>query len=166
MSDCPAPMTSSPGDASDDESPVSYLGMYFRDLARLRGERQRRLLPVRAVGFLRGHLGVRIAVIAQLVDRHFMRDHHVLVLDVRPAAEYRAGHIRGARSVPIGELQRRVAELPTKVDVVAYCRGPYCVYADEAVARLRRRGIRARRLDAGFPDWKAAGLPVGVGPTP
>lgn len=89
-----------------------------------------------------------------------MRADEVVVLDVRPAAEYRSGHILGARSVPIRELQRRVAELPKKSEVVAYCRGPYCVYADEAVALLRRRGFRARRLDTGFPDWKAAGLPI------
>jgi rhodanese-related sulfurtransferase len=95
-----------------------------------------------------------------------MRADQVVVLDVRPGAEYRAGHIRGARSVPIGELQRRVAELPTKGEVVAYCRGPFCVYADEAVARLRGRGIHARRLDIGFPDWKAAGLPVETGSKP
>jgi rhodanese-related sulfurtransferase len=89
-----------------------------------------------------------------------MRSDEVIVLDVRPAAEYRSGHILGARSVPVRELQRRVAELPKKSEIVAYCRGPFCVYADEAVALLRRRGFRARRLDTGFPDWKAAGLPV------
>jgi len=95
-----------------------------------------------------------------------MRKNEVIVLDVRPVAEYRSGHIRGARSIPVRELQRRMAELPKDADVVAYCRGPYCVYADEAVALLRRRGIRARRLDTGFPDWKAAGLPVGVDSRP
>jgi rhodanese-related sulfurtransferase len=89
-----------------------------------------------------------------------MRKDEVVVLDVRPADEYRSGHIHGARSVPVRELQRRLAELPKKTEVVAYCRGPYCVYADEAVALLRRRGFRALRLDTGFPDWKAAGLPV------
>jgi rhodanese-related sulfurtransferase/DNA-binding transcriptional ArsR family regulator len=94
-----------------------------------------------------------------------MRRDEVVVLDVRPEEEYRAGHIRGARSVPVGELQRRLAGLPKKLEVVAYCRGPFCVYADEAVALLRRRGFRAVRLDTGFPDWKAAGLPV-VNSTP
>ena len=82
------------------------------------------------------------------------------VLDVRPAEEYRAGHIAGARSVPLEELEARLDDLPSEVEVVAYCRGPYCVFADEAVERLRERGRRARRLDLGFPDWKAAGLPV------
>lgn len=91
-----------------------------------------------------------------------IRQENVIVLDVRPSAEFRSGHIRGARSIPIRELKRRLAELPKKRDVVAYCRGPYCVYADEAVALLCRRGFNARRLDTGFPDWKAAGLPIGV----
>jgi rhodanese-related sulfurtransferase len=97
----------------------------------------------------------------QLLRR--LRKEDVIVLDVRPVEEYRAGHIRGARSIPIRELQRRVAELPRKTEVVAYCRGPYCVYADEAVSLLRHRGFRARRLDTGFPDWRAAGHPVAAG---
>jgi rhodanese-related sulfurtransferase len=84
----------------------------------------------------------------------------VLLLDVRPEAEYAAGHIAGARSVPIGELRRELRALPKDSDVVAYCRGPYCVYADDAVRELRRRGFRARRLVDGFPEWKRAGLPV------
>jgi len=99
----------------------------------------------------------------------------VVVLDVRPAAEYAAGHIAGARSVPASELNRHldgVAELdgldgldalPAGADVVAYCRGPYCVYADDAVRELTRRGVRARRLADGFPEWKRAGLPVAAG---
>jgi rhodanese-related sulfurtransferase len=95
-----------------------------------------------------------------------MRKDSLVVLDVRPAAEYRSGHIVGARSMPIRELQRRLAELPKRSEVVAYCRGPFCVYADEAVALLRRRGFRARRLTTGFPDWKAAGLPVAAEETP
>ena len=87
----------------------------------------------------------------------------VLVLDVRPTAEYGAGHIAGARSVPIGELHRQLRALPKDTDVVAYCRGPYCVYADEAVRELNRKGFRARRLIDGFPEWKRAGLPVEAG---
>jgi DNA-binding transcriptional ArsR family regulator len=87
----------------------------------------------------------------------------VLVLDVRPPAEYRAGHIAGARSTPIGELRRHLRALPPDADVVAYCRGPYCVYADEAVHELNRKGFRARRLIDGFPEWKWAGLPVAAG---
>ncbi len=89
-----------------------------------------------------------------------IREKDVIVLDVRPAAEFEAGHIAGARSVPVGELEKRLKEIPKRHEVVAYCRGPFCVYADEAVAQLRRRGYRARRLEIGFPDWRAAGLPV------
>jgi rhodanese-related sulfurtransferase len=84
----------------------------------------------------------------------------VLLLDVRPAAEYRAGHIPGARSVPISELAERLDSLPSDQEVVAYCRGPYCVFADEAVALLGEQGYRAARLTEGFPEWQAAGLPV------
>jgi rhodanese-related sulfurtransferase len=87
----------------------------------------------------------------------------VLVLDVRPEAEYAAGHIAGARSVPIGELRRQLKALPKETDVVAYCRGPYCVYADDAVRELNRRGFQARRLIDGYPEWKRAGLPVAAG---
>jgi rhodanese-related sulfurtransferase/predicted transcriptional regulator len=87
----------------------------------------------------------------------------VLVLDVRPASEYAAGHIAGARSTPIGELRRQLRALPRDAEVVAYCRGPYCVYADEAVRELNRKGFRARRLIDGYPEWKRAGLPVAAG---
>jgi rhodanese-related sulfurtransferase len=86
----------------------------------------------------------------------------VVVLDVRPVAEYNAGHIPTARSVPVGEL-RRLRNVSKDSEVVAYCRGPYCVYADEAVRQLRRRGYRARRLEDGFPEWKRAGLPITTG---
>jgi rhodanese-related sulfurtransferase len=84
----------------------------------------------------------------------------VVVLDVRPRAEYRAGHLPDAVSVPIDELSDLVDELPGGAEVVAYCRGPYCVYADDAVRLLRARGRAARRLDVGFPEWRRAGLPV------
>lgn len=86
----------------------------------------------------------------------------VVVLDVRPAPEFAAGHIAGARSVPLAELERHLCSLPQDLEVVAYCRGPYCVYADDAVRLLRRRGYRARRLEDGFPEWKRAGLPLGA----
>ena len=92
-----------------------------------------------------------------------LRRGEVLVLDVRPAAEYAAGHIAGARSAPAAELHRHLRALPAGADVVAYCRGPYCVYADEAVRELTRLGFRARRLMDGFPEWKRAGLPVAAG---
>jgi rhodanese-related sulfurtransferase/DNA-binding transcriptional ArsR family regulator len=87
----------------------------------------------------------------------------VTLLDVRPALEYRQGHIPGARSVPVDELERRLAELPRDREVVAYCRGPYCVYSDEAAELLQRHGFSVRRLDEGFPEWRAAGLPVEAG---
>jgi rhodanese-related sulfurtransferase len=97
----------------------------------------------------------------ELVRR--LRAGDVIVLDVRPAAEYQAGHVRGARSVPITELRRRLRELPRDVDIVAYCRGPYCVYANDAVRQLRKRGYRARRLQDGYPEWRRQGLPVAAG---
>lgn len=92
-----------------------------------------------------------------------VRAHEVVVLDTRPASEYAAGHIAGALSVPVEDLQRRLRQLPKDQDYVAYCRGPYCVYADRAVEILRSKGRRARRLLEGFPEWQAAGLPVEVG---
>jgi rhodanese-related sulfurtransferase len=92
-----------------------------------------------------------------------LRAGDVILLDVRPAAEYQAGHVRGARSVPITELRRRLRELPRDVDIVAYCRGPYCVYANDAVRQLRKRGYRARRLQDGYPEWRRQGLPVAAG---
>lgn len=94
----------------------------------------------------------------ELVKR--LRDGEVVVIDVRPAAEYAAGHIRGAVSIPINELGKRLKELPRNRRVVAYCRGPYCVYADDAVRTLRKRGYKAVRLEEGYPEWAAAGLPV------
>jgi rhodanese-related sulfurtransferase/predicted transcriptional regulator len=84
----------------------------------------------------------------------------LVVLDVRPAAEYAAGHLPGAVSIPVGELRRRLAELPGDREVVAYCRGPYCAFAHEAVAVLRQEGFSARRLEDGLPEWQAAGLAV------
>ena len=89
-----------------------------------------------------------------------MRAGSAVLLDVRPAREFAAGHITGARSIPMEELEARLDELPVESEVVAYCRGPFCVFSDEAVALLRERGRDARRLDLGYPDWRAAGLPV------
>ena len=80
----------------------------------------------------------------------------VVLIDVRPEQEYEAGHIEGARSVPLDELERRLAELPEDTEIVAYCRGPFCAYAHEAVRRLRDAGRDARRLDEGWPEWKLA----------
>jgi ArsR family transcriptional regulator len=89
-----------------------------------------------------------------------MRDGLVTLVDVRPLAEFAAGHLPGAINLPLGELKRRLRELPRQQEVVAYCRGPYCVLSYEAVAELRRRGFKAVRLEDGYPEWKAAGLPV------
>ena len=87
---------------------------------------------------------------------------NVVVLDVRPEREYRLGHIAGALSAPLERLAAIAPGLPKRREVVAYCRGPYCVYADDAVRLLRARGMHARRLDVGFPEWRRAGLPIEV----
>jgi rhodanese-related sulfurtransferase/DNA-binding HxlR family transcriptional regulator len=94
----------------------------------------------------------------ELVDR--LRCGAVTLLDVRPEDEFAHGHLPGAFNVPLAQLSRRLAELPPDHEVVAYCRGPWCVLSFEAVALLRRQGYRVRRLEDGFPEWKAAGLPV------
>lgn len=88
------------------------------------------------------------------------REGEVTVLDVRPEEEYAGGHLPGAVNVPLSELEKRLESLPEDQEVVAYCRGPYCVLAYEAVARLRERGYQARRLEYGYPEWKAEGHPV------
>jgi ArsR family transcriptional regulator len=95
---------------------------------------------------------------ADLLER--MRHGLVTVLDVRPEDEFALGHLPGAVNIPLADLERRLADLPPDHEVVAYCRGPYCVLSFEAVAELRRRGYRVRRLEDGYPEWKAAGLPV------
>ena len=92
-----------------------------------------------------------------------LEDGDVIVIDVRPTAEYEAGHIASAQSLPIESLQQQLAELPDDIEVVAYCRGPFCVYADDAVRRLVAEGRRARRLEDGFPQWQQTGLPVAAG---
>jgi rhodanese-related sulfurtransferase/DNA-binding HxlR family transcriptional regulator len=114
-----------------------------------------------ATAYLGDHDGAVPMTREELSRRLRRRD--VLVIDVRPAAEYDAGHIPGARSLPPAEVRKRLRELPKNVDVVAYCRGPFCVYANDAVRLLRRRGVSAQRLEDGFPEWRRAGLPVAVG---
>jgi len=84
----------------------------------------------------------------------------VVLLDVRPDPEYKAGHIPGAQSVPLDALASLAPKLPRRRPIVAYCRGPYCVYADDAVRLLQARGLKARRLDVGLPEWRRAGLPI------
>jgi rhodanese-related sulfurtransferase len=93
-----------------------------------------------------------------LVSR--LHDGMVTVLDVRPEDEFAVGHLPGALNIPLAELERRLGELPADREVIAYCRGPYCVLSFEAVAALRERGYLVRRLEDGYPEWKAAGLPV------
>ncbi len=122
----------------------------------------------------------RLAEIDRLVETYFadrhelesidfdelrarMKSGEVVLLDVRPASEFQAGHIPGARSIPYDELETRLREIPRGVEIVAYCRGPYCVFADEAVSLLRAKRRRAYRLSGGFPEWKAAGHPVSRG---
>ena len=95
--------------------------------------------------------------------RRRLREGDVTVIDVRPEEEFRAGHVPGALSIPVAQLKRRLAEIPKKREVVAYCRGPYCVYSVEAVGILRKHGYRARRAAEGLPDWRASGLPVAAG---
>ncbi len=94
----------------------------------------------------------------ELLER--VRDGLVTVLDVRPPEEYAAGHVPGAVNIPLQELEQRLEELGKNQEIVAYCRGPHCVLAFDAVARLREKGINARRMEDGFPEWKTAGLPI------
>ncbi|MFZ5559081.1 MAG: ArsR/SmtB family transcription factor [Pseudomonadota bacterium] len=126
----------------------------------LRTVAEHRLADVeRLVGtYLHGRDGLEPVPAAELLER--ARKGLVTVLDVRPPEEFAAGHVPGAINVPLSELEGRLGKLPKDREVVAYCRGPYCVLAFEAVARLRRRGVKARRLENGFPEWKAAGLPI------
>jgi rhodanese-related sulfurtransferase len=102
----------------------------------------------------REYLGGEVEAIGreELVERLARGD--VVLVDVRPAEEYAAGHIEGARSVPLEELERRLAELPSGREVVAYCRGPFCAYAHDAVRHLRAAGRPARRLEDGWPEWR------------
>jgi rhodanese-related sulfurtransferase/DNA-binding transcriptional ArsR family regulator len=114
-----------------------------------------------AAAYLGDRDGIEVIDREELATR--LRQGSVVVLDVRPEPEFAAAHIAGARSVPIRDLRKHLKALPEDCEVVAYCRGPYCVYADDAVRELRRRGFDARRLEDGFPEWRRAGLPVAVG---
>ena len=133
---------------------VAELWAAVRDVA----ERHVAEVNVLAGEYLGERDAVELLSAAELHDR--LEQGKVVVLDVRPEAEYRAGHIQGALSAPLQELESIAPTLPKRREVVAYCRGPYCVYADDAVRLLHARGLRARRLDVGFPEWRRAGLPV------
>lgn len=130
---------------------------FFRSLRELA---ESRLAEVRemARSFLQGREGMEPIDRQALLRR--VRKGEVTVLDVRPVEEYQAGHIRGALSVPLKELARRLSELPRDREIVAYCRGPYCVLAVEAVEILRARGFKAVRLEDSVQDWRAQGFPV------
>lgn len=133
-------------------------------LRALRGLAESRLADIQHVTrqFLEARNAMEPVARAELLAR--VRHGAVTVLDVRPYQEYCAGHIPGAVSVPLGDLEGRLAELPRDREVVAYCRGPYCVLAIEAVEHLRAHGFRAVRLEDGVPDWRARGFDVVVGP--
>ncbi|HUF25564.1 MAG TPA: metalloregulator ArsR/SmtB family transcription factor [Gemmatimonadaceae bacterium] len=138
----------------------------FRFLRALQDLGRERLAEVERVTDL--HIGSRDELqpvtLAEL--RRKLRDGDATVIDVRPRDEYESGHIPGALSVPVAELGRRLRELPKSSDIIAYCRGPYCVYSLDAVTLLRKHGYRARRADEGLPDWRSKGLPVSVGGQP
>jgi rhodanese-related sulfurtransferase/DNA-binding transcriptional ArsR family regulator len=111
--------------------------------------------------YVEGGGGLEPVSRAELLTRAKRDD--VVVLDVRPPDEFAAGHLPGAVSVPIEELERRLSSLPRDAEIVAYCRGPYCLLAPRAVELLHEHGFRARQLEDGFPEWRLAGLPVAVG---
>lgn len=132
-------------------------------MAALRGLAESRLADVKQV--VHDYFDARDALEPlgrdELVERAENGD--VVILDVRPREEFLAGHIPGARSVPLDELDAALSRLPKQADVVAYCRGPYCVLAPQAIERLQAKGFNARRLVEGLPEWRLAGLPVAVG---
>ncbi len=138
---------------------VAALLLSLRQLA------QERLLEVRQVtnDYFSARAGLEPVDGEELI--RLVRKGRVTVLDVRPAEEYRAGHIPDAVSIPIADLKRRLAELPKRREIVAYCRGPYCVYAIDAVKLLRARGFKAVRMEAGVPEGRGRGLPGEVSPT-
>lgn len=141
------------------EADIDHLRRVLQQLA------QTRIAEVEHL--VRNYLGVKDSLEAiprtELLER--ARAGLVTVLDVRPPEEFAAGHLPGAVNIPLKELEQRVQELPQDQEIVAYCRGPYCVLAYEAVAQLRKQGLSARRMEEGFPEWRSAGLPVEAGKT-
>jgi rhodanese-related sulfurtransferase/biotin operon repressor len=110
--------------------------------------------------FRKAKFDFETVTINELIER--IESGKVTILDVRPESEFNQGHIANAISIPIDGLSKRLKELPKRTEIVAYCRGPFCVYADEAVALLKKAGYKASRLDEGFPDWKLNELPIEV----
>jgi rhodanese-related sulfurtransferase/DNA-binding transcriptional ArsR family regulator len=135
---------------------VGELWMAVREVA----ERHVAEVHVLAEEYLGERDGVEQVAADELEQR--LKKGTVIVLDVRPEPEFRAGHIPGALSAPLDSLEQVAAKLPRRREIVAYCRGPYCVYADDAVRLLRQRGLKARRLDVGFPEWRRAARPIEV----
>jgi rhodanese-related sulfurtransferase len=135
---------------------VGELWMAVREVA----ERHVAEVHVLAEDYLGERDGVEQVAADELEQR--LKKGTVIVLDVRPEPEFRAGHIPGALSAPLDSLEQVAAKLPRRREIVAYCRGPYCVYADDAVRLLRQRGLKARRLDVGFPEWRRAARPIEV----
>jgi rhodanese-related sulfurtransferase/predicted transcriptional regulator len=135
---------------------VGELWMAVREVA----ERHVAEVHVLAEEYLGERDGVEQVAADELEQR--LNKGTVIVLDVRPEPEFRAGHIPGALSAPLDSLEQVAAKLPRRREIVAYCRGPYCVYADDAVRLLRQRGLKARRLDVGFPEWRRAARKIEV----
>ena len=131
--------------------------------AALRRVAERNVAEVREVigGYFRERDALEPVSRKELARR--LKDGLITVLDVRPNDEYAAGHLPEAINIPLRDLARRLREIPKSREIVAYCRGAYCVLAFEAVALLRDRGFKVRRLEDGFPEWKAAGLPIARG---
>lgn len=132
----------------------------FQIWVSIRNFGEKRVLEVREALdlFLKDREGLE-AVTADELNRRF-ESGRIVVIDVRPAEEFEAGHIAGAISVPMNELASRLAELPRRKEIVAYCRGPYCVQSDAAVALLGKHGFKAKRLEFGLPEWRARGLAI------
>ncbi|HEX5408596.1 MAG TPA: metalloregulator ArsR/SmtB family transcription factor [Gemmatimonadaceae bacterium] len=133
---------------------------FVRELQRLGRQRLTELEQV-ARQYLDDRDELQPVALAEL--RKLVREGNVTVIDVRPLDEYAAGHIPGSLSIPLGELRKRLGDIPKHRDVIAYCRGPYCVLALEAVTLLRKRGIRARRFEGGWPAWRLARHPAATG---
>lgn len=136
------------------EERVFLVWQAVRDLGEARLAEIDRLVEV----YLTERQSLEPVSVNEVVQR--LQEGTIVLLDVRPEAEYRTGHLPHARSIPVEELEQRLEELPREQEIIAYCRGPYCVFSDEAVSILRARGYRVRRLNEGVPDWQQLGLPI------